>query len=70
MHVVERQARRSQRPLPGRRVGWLVGCQLLDGGSEVCFRPTKLDTTDRKFVSRQTFLQSRFSVALQLRVDG
>src|SRR6516225_11773845 len=68
MHVVEWQVHSLQRLLPRRRAGLWV--ELLNCVSEVRFRAMKLDMASRKLVSRQPFLQRRFSVALQLRVDS
>src|SRR6516164_6495757 len=68
MHVVEWQMSSLQRLLPRWRTRLLV--ELLNYVSEIRFRAMKLDMASRKLVSRQPFLQRRFSVALQLRVDS
>ena len=60
---------RLQRLLPRRHAG-RAGADLLDGVGDVGLRPAELYPAGGHFVLRQAFLQRRFGVALQLRVDG
>ncbi len=84
MHVVKRQAQVLQRLLPGRhgsrrarrgrgvRRGrrLAVARNLLHGVGDIGFRTAKLHAPHRYLVTRQAFLQRRFGLALQLRIDG
>ena len=72
MHVVKRQPRFRERPLPGRSfvAGFGIPFYPFNSLPETCFCGPELDPPRAALVTEKTFLQRRLHRPLQLRIDG
>src|SRR5262249_41566175 len=72
VHVIERQPRIHERPLPGRPLvaGLVVGIGALYGLGHIGLGRAELDATIAALIARKPLLQGSLHRALQLRADG